>query len=115
VSVSAPEAAAAGGARRLRVVIADDEALARDSIRLCLQEAGDAEVVAECANGHEAVDAIRRYAPDLVFLDIQMPGFDGFRVIEAIGPDAMPAPSTRWIGSRRPTARCGCTPARGVS
>lgn len=90
MSASAPEPPA-GAARRLRVVIADDEALARDSIRLCLQDQGDADVVAECANGHEAVEAIRRHAPDLVFLDVQMPGFDGFRVIEAVGLEAMPA------------------------
>ena len=75
----------------LRVVIADDEPLARDCIRLALASEPDVEVVAECGDGEDAVEAIGRLAPDLVFLDVQMPGLDGFGVIERVGADRMPA------------------------
>jgi two-component system LytT family response regulator len=74
----------------MRVLIADDEELARTGIRQLLATRPDAEVVAECANGIETVAAIADHAPDLVFLDVQMPGFDGFEVIEQVGGDAMP-------------------------
>jgi two-component system LytT family response regulator len=72
-----------------RVVIVDDEPLARELLRHLIEAAG-AEVVGECADSFEAIDTIRRLEPDLVFLDIEMPGVDGFEVIEAIGPAAMP-------------------------
>lgn len=75
----------------LRTLIVDDEPLARQRIRHLLQKATDIEVLAECANGLEAVKAIEDLAPDLVFLDIQMPELDGFGVVEAIGADRMPA------------------------
>jgi two-component system LytT family response regulator len=74
----------------LRVVIVDDEELARRGIRTRLQRLSDVEVVAECSNGRQAIDAIRRYTPDLVFLDVQMPGKTGFDVIEDVGRDAFP-------------------------
>src|SRR5688572_10076221 len=74
----------------LRVVIADDEPLARDCIRLALAAHDDVDVVAECADGEEAVEAITLLAPDLVFLDVQMPGLDGFGVVERIGATRMP-------------------------
>ena len=74
----------------MRVVIADDEELARTGIRQLLEARPGTAVVAECANGIETVAAIAEYAPDLVFLDVQMPGFDGFEVIEQVGADAMP-------------------------
>jgi two-component system, LytTR family, response regulator len=74
----------------LRVLIADDEPLARDCIRLALGTESDVEVVAECADGGEAVEAIRRLGPDLVFLDVQMPGLDGFGVVERVGAERMP-------------------------
>jgi two-component system LytT family response regulator len=77
--------------RKLRVLIVDDEPLARDCVRLALGREHDIDVVGECGNGRAAVSAIRRQAPDLVFLDVQMPGLDGFGVIEAIGPERMPA------------------------
>ena len=76
---------------RLRVVIADDEPLARDCIRLALRAESDVEVVAECADGRETVAAIRRLDPDLVFLDVQMPALDGFGVVDTIGAERMPA------------------------
>lgn len=74
----------------LRVIIVDDEELARRGIRTRLQRSPDVEIVAECGNGRQAIDAIRRFAPDLVFLDVQMPGKTGFDVIEAIGGTAFP-------------------------
>jgi two-component system LytT family response regulator len=67
------------------VVIVDDEELARRGIRTRLGRSRDIEIVAECSNGRQAIDAIRHSAPDLVFLDVQMPGKSGFDVIEAIG------------------------------
>ncbi|HEX2080877.1 MAG TPA: LytTR family DNA-binding domain-containing protein [Longimicrobium sp.] len=75
----------------LRVVTVDDEPLARDCIRLALAREPGWRLVAECRSGREAAEAIEREAPDLVFLDVQMPGMDGFGVIEAVGPERMPA------------------------
>lgn len=74
----------------IRVIIVDDEELARRGIRTRLQRSGDVEIMAECSNGREAIEAIRRASPDLVFLDVQMPGKTGFDVIEAIGWDTFP-------------------------
>jgi two-component system, LytTR family, response regulator len=85
----APDTPAAG--RPLRVVLVDDEPLAVDCMRLALARSPGVAVVAECVNGLSAVEAIRQHAPDLVFLDVQMPGLDGFGVIERIGVHAMPA------------------------
>jgi len=73
-----------GGA--IRAVIVDDEELARYLLREYLQQAGGVEVIAECANGFEAVKAIAERKPDLVFLDVQMPKLDGFEVLELIDP-----------------------------
>lgn len=72
--------------RRLRAVIVDDEAPARSLMREYLAGHADVEVVAECANGFEAVKRIGELAPDVVFLDVQMPKLDGFEVLELIGP-----------------------------
>jgi two-component system LytT family response regulator len=66
----------------VRVIIVDDEALARGVVREYLGEHADVEIVAECGNGFEAVKAITEQEPDLVFLDIQMPKLDGFEVAE---------------------------------
>jgi two-component system LytT family response regulator len=88
MSHSEPEAGLQGP---FRVLIVDDEPLARDSMRLVLEGDPDVAVVAECGDGPSAVEAIRRHQPDLVFLDVQMPGLDGFGVIDAIGADEMPA------------------------
>ena len=70
----------------LKAVIVDDEELARQLLREYLWEAGGVEVVAECANGFDAVKAIGELKPDLVFLDVQMPKLDGFEVLELIDP-----------------------------
>jgi two-component system LytT family response regulator len=75
----------------MRVVIVDDEPLAREGVALNLRSDADVEVVAMCADGTEAVRAIRELAPDLVFLDVRMPGMTGFDVIETVGVDRMPA------------------------
>jgi len=70
----------------MRVIIVDDELLARAVLREYLGAWSDVEIVGECANGFEAVKAIAELAPDLVFLDIQMPKLDGFEVVELAGP-----------------------------
>jgi two-component system LytT family response regulator len=69
----------------MRVIIVDDEPLARAVLREHLNAHADVEIVGECANGFEAVKAIAELAPDLVFLDIQMPKLDGFEVVELAG------------------------------
>jgi two-component system, LytTR family, response regulator len=70
----------------LRAVIVDDEELARQLLHEQLCEVGGVEVVAECANGFEAVKAVTETKPDVLFLDIQMPKLDGFEVLELIDP-----------------------------
>lgn len=74
-----------------RTLIVDDEPPARARIRALLADESDIEVVGECEDGPSAVDAIDELRPDLVFLDVQMPDLDGFGVIEAVGPERMPA------------------------
>lgn len=75
----------------LRVVITDDEPLARVALRRALEDAGAVEIVAECENGQEAVDAVRTHAPDLLFLDIEMPEMAGFDVVANLPPEDVPA------------------------
>jgi two-component system LytT family response regulator len=75
----------------LTVVVVDDEPLARRRLARLLKKDATIDVVAQCAGGRAAVDEIRQQRPDLVFLDIQMPDLDGFAVVEAIGPEQMPA------------------------
>lgn len=72
-------------ARKIRVVIVDDEELARQVLREFVSAHPDIEIAAECANGFEAVKAIAEQKPDLVFLDIQMPKLDGFEVLDLLG------------------------------
>jgi two-component system LytT family response regulator len=74
----------------IRTLVVDDEPLARRGIAARLRRAGGIEVIQECAGGRQAVKAIRDLGVELVFLDIQMPGMDGFEVVEKVGPDAMP-------------------------
>jgi two-component system, LytTR family, response regulator len=73
-----------------RVLIVDDEPLARRAIRRLLDKRDGIEIVGECGDGESAVRLIRELAPDLVFLDIQMPEMDGFAVIREVGANAMP-------------------------
>ena len=68
----------------LSAVIVDDEQLARDELAYLLKNIGDVDVVAQGKNGLEAVNLIREHNPDLVFLDVQMPGLDGFGVIKKL-------------------------------
>jgi two-component system, LytTR family, response regulator LytT len=68
----------------LSAVIVDDEQLARDELSFLLKDVGDVNVVAQGKNGLEAVHLIREHNPDLVFLDVQMPGLDGFGVIKKL-------------------------------
>jgi two-component system response regulator LytT len=68
----------------LTAVIVDDEALARRELRYLLERVGEVEVVAEASNGIEAVETIFSHAPDAVFMDVQMPGLDGFAVLKRL-------------------------------
>jgi len=75
---------------KVRTIIVDDEVLSRRGIEIRLRERPDFEIVAQCANGREALAAIQQYKPDLVFLDIQMPGMSGFEVLAHLPQDSMP-------------------------
>ena len=76
-----------GATVALRVAIVDDEEPARMLLREYLAEIRGVEVVAECANGYEAVRAVNDLAPDLLLLDVQMPGLSGFDVLELVDRD----------------------------
>jgi two-component system LytT family response regulator len=73
----------------LRSLIVDDEPLARKRLRTLLRAESRVEIVGEAEDGASAVEAIRRLTPDLVWLDVQMPGLDGFEVLEEVGPDSV--------------------------
>lgn len=75
---------------RIRALIVDDEPLARLRISDLLKKEERIEVVGEAGNGTDAVKLIRKESPDLVFLDVQMPGKNGFGVLEALGPERVP-------------------------
>lgn len=75
----------------IRAAIVDDEPLARRRIHDLLAEAPDVQIVAESANGKDAIESLEESPPDLLFLDIQMPEIDGFDVLQAIGVDRVPA------------------------
>ena len=68
----------------IRTILVDDEPLAIQGLELRLQQFDDVEIVDKCINGREAIRAIKTHKPDLVFLDIQMPGFDGFSVVQGL-------------------------------
>lgn len=76
---------------KIRTLIVDDMLLARKRVRRYLSADPEIEFVGECADGREAIAAIKALAPDLLFLDVQMPELDGFGVLEAVGPAACPA------------------------
>ncbi|HEX8354234.1 MAG TPA: LytTR family DNA-binding domain-containing protein [Pyrinomonadaceae bacterium] len=78
------------GETKLRVLIVDDEPLARKFIRRMLEQEAAVDVVGECESGREAVAAVREHAPDLVFLDVQMPEMDGFAALETLGVEHLP-------------------------
>ena len=75
----------------IRTLIIDDVALARQRLKRCLAGDAEIEIVGECDNGEKAVADIRSLAPDLIFLDVQMPALDGFGVLEALKGERMPA------------------------
>ena len=75
---------------RIRTLIVDDENLAREKVRNFLLRDPQIEVIGECSNGPDAVEAIRRLVPELLMLDIQMPQMDGFSVLEAVSGDTLP-------------------------
>ncbi len=76
--------------QKLRTIIVDDEPLALKLLRTVLSEIADVEIVAECSNGKQAVEAAIELEPELIFLDIQMPGMNGFDVIKSLQTDIMP-------------------------
>jgi two-component system LytT family response regulator len=76
---------------KIRTLVVDDEPIARERVLSLLQHEQDVEVIGECGDGPQAIASIQHLAPDLVFLDVQMPGCDGFGVINAVGVDKMPA------------------------
>ena len=107
----------------ISALIIDDEQLARDELKYLLDSVGGVEVVAQGANGIEAVDLIEEHHPDLVFLDVQMPGQDGFAVIQrlmernraesakaAARAQKTPRPC-RSSSSPRPTTSTPCAPS----
>ncbi|HEX7237861.1 MAG TPA: response regulator [Gammaproteobacteria bacterium] len=75
---------------KIRTLIVDDEPLAREGVAIALAAEHDVEIVGACGDGPSAARAIRELKPDLVFLDVKMPGLDGFAVIDEIGADKMP-------------------------
>jgi two-component system LytT family response regulator len=76
--------------RPIRTLVVDDEPLAREGLRVSLRHAADVEIVGEAVDGVAAVEAIRAHRPDLVFLDIQMPGLSGFDVLEEVSGIHLP-------------------------
>jgi two-component system LytT family response regulator len=74
----------------IRTIIADDERLAREKLRILLSSEANIKVIAECQDGEQTVSAIRTYRTDLLLLDIQMPGMDGFQVLKELSEEEMP-------------------------
>src|SRR5687768_6475412 len=79
------------GGPRIRAIIVDDEPTARRGVRLLLERDHSVDIVGEASTGTEAAELILREKPDLAFLDVQMPGSDGFEALSKIGPAAAPA------------------------
>ena len=74
----------------IRTIIADDERLAREKLRILLSSEANIKVIAECQDGEQTVSAIRTYGTDLLLLDIEMPGMDGFQVLKELSKEEMP-------------------------
>jgi two-component system LytT family response regulator len=85
------------GQSRVRVLLVDHEPLAREWLRWALEQEAGVEVVGECSDGFEAVTAIRRRAPDVVFLEIDLPGLDGFGVLKGAAPGDSRAPAFVFV------------------
>ncbi len=76
--------------KKKRIILVDDEPLALEGLNHLLKSKSDLEIVAQCKNGHEALEEIEKHQPDLLFLDIQMPGLSGFDVLELLADKAPP-------------------------
>src|ERR1700742_2338884 len=74
----------------IRVLIIDDEPLARERLRDMLAADSRIDIIGECVNGEQAIESIQQLSPDLVFLDVEMPGKDGFAVLESLDPERLP-------------------------
>jgi len=100
-------------ASEIRTIIADDESLGRKKLRILLAAEPGIHVVAECPDGPKTIAALRDYEPDLLLLDIQMPGSDGFEVLESVPADRLPVVIfTRVITDFvHPSLRCPRCPA----
>ncbi|MFT5814202.1 MAG: two-component system LytT family response regulator [Psychroserpens sp.] len=85
--------------KKLTTIIVDDEPLARKGLAVRLQEHKDIDIIAMCTNGRAALEAVRAYQPDLIFLDIQMPGLNGFEVIEAIIEQGLVLPRVVFVSA----------------
>jgi len=93
----------------ISALIIDDEKLARDELKYLLDSLGGVDVVAQGANGIEAVDLIEKHHPDLVFLDVQMPGQDGFGVVQRLMEHSRAeTASCCWRGNNRHTSAANC-------
>lgn len=115
--------------RPIRTLTVDDEPIARLGLRREIERDPELSLVGECAHGQQAVDAIKQLRPELVVLDLQLPGLDGFGVVEAIGAERMPAlifataydqhahvaARARHIGQARSAPRAGAVSARACS
>lgn len=77
----------------VRIVLADDEPLLRAGLRVVLEAEGSVRVVAEAADGLELLEAVRRYRPEVVLVDVQMPGMDGFATLRALAAEPDPPPA----------------------
>ncbi|HSG53409.1 MAG TPA: LytTR family DNA-binding domain-containing protein [Rheinheimera sp.] len=76
----------------LKVIVVDDEPLARKGMLVRLRDFPELDVIAECANGQQAIDSIKQLKPDLVFLDVEMPGMDGFAVLKQLQAEQVDLP-----------------------
>jgi len=76
--------------KTIRTLIVDDERLARQKVRTLLDDDAEIEIVGECANGTEAIAAVRKQKPDLLLLDIEMPGSNGFEVLQRLRSERLP-------------------------
>jgi two-component system, LytTR family, response regulator len=74
---------------KIRTLIVDDMLLARKRVKRFLHTDPDIEIIGECSDGRDAIEAIKNLSPDLIFLDVQMPELDGFEVLEAVGSDSI--------------------------
>ncbi len=84
----------------LQVVIADDEVLARQKLLQLLRDEPDIEVVGEGANALETIDLVQLTQPDVLLLDVRMPGMDGFDVISALSSSSLPGPPKYYLHHR---------------